>query len=189
MELFARLSGLTTEVINEYPEVKAYRMLYKEMGVDWHSRRPSPEALLRRISQGKDLYTINTCVDSYNLVVMDKRISIGAFDLDTLSLPTVLRRAKDGEEILLLGDSENTKYKSSELAYFDQIGGYNIDFNYRDAIRAAVTGETKNIMLNVDGVYGITPQQVSESLHLAAKKIIHYCGGEIESIGVVTATD
>ena len=189
MELFARLSGLTTEVINEYPEVKAYRTLYKEMGVDWHSRRPSPEALLRRISQGKDLYTINTCVDAYNLVVMDKRISIGAFDLDTLSLPTSLRLAREGEEILLLGDSEATIYKSSELAYFDQIGGYNIDFNYRDAIRTAVTGETKNIMLNVDGVYGITPQQVNESLHLAAKKIIHYCGGEIESIGVVTATD
>jgi lysyl-tRNA synthetase class 1 len=187
--LFSALSGLTTEEINEYPEVQAYRKLYKEMGIDWHSRRPSPEALLRRIAQGKELYTINTCVDAYNLVVMDKRISIGAFDLDTLSLPTTLRFAKDGEEILLLGDSDVTKYKSPELAYFDQTGGYNIDFNYRDAKRTAVSTNTKNIILNVDGINGITPDQVNDTLRVAAEKIVSYCGGKIELLGVVTASE
>ncbi|PJA55176.1 lysine--tRNA ligase, partial [Candidatus Roizmanbacteria bacterium CG_4_9_14_3_um_filter_33_18] len=63
-------SHLSNEVISAYPEVTTYRKLYKEMGIDWHSRRPSPEALLRRISQKKDLYQINTCVDAYNLIVM-----------------------------------------------------------------------------------------------------------------------
>ncbi|MDO9027251.1 MAG: phenylalanine--tRNA ligase beta subunit-related protein, partial [Candidatus Roizmanbacteria bacterium] len=149
-------SHLSNEVISSYPEVITYRKLYKEMEVDWHSRRPSPEALLRRISQKKDLYQINTCVDAYNLVVMKNRVSVGAFDYNKFSFPTIMRFPKEGEEIFLLGDKEPTKFKPSELAYFDQLGGYNIDFNYRDAQRTAVTENTKDILLNIDGIYDIT---------------------------------
>lgn len=176
---------LTNEIISTYPEVQSYRKMYKQMGVDWHSRRPSPEALLRRVSQKKDLYNVNTCVDAYNLIVMKNRISIGAFDFDKIKFPTVLRFAKNGERILLLGDKEPTIYKESEVAYFDKEGGYNIDFNYRDSQRTAVSESTQNIILNVDGVHEITPQQVSQTLEDAVEIILRYCGGTVESQGIV----
>jgi lysyl-tRNA synthetase, class I len=183
--LLKHFSGLTTEQLGEYPEIQSYRMLYKAMGVDWHSRRPSPEALLRRVALGKGLYTINTCVDAYNLVVMQHRVSVGAFDLDSINFPTVLRFPKDNEEILLLGDTEPTRYKPTELAYFDQTGGYNIDFNYRDARRTAVQLETKNLYLNVDGVYDITPQQVEQTLQAACDLVMKYCGGTLEVFSIL----
>lgn len=186
-ELLESLEGLTTEKLGEYPEILSYRRLYKETGIDWHSRRPSPEALLRRVALNKGLYTVNTCVDAYNLVVMKNRVSVGAFDLDKISLPTVLRFAKEGEEILLLGDQEATKYKEGEIAYFDKNGGYNIDFNYRDAQRTAVQLETKNLYINIDGVYDVTPQKVEQVLKEACEIIIKYCGGKIELLGVETA--
>ena len=154
------------------------------MGIDWHSRRPSPEALLRRVAMGKGLYTVNTCVDAYNLVVMKYRISVGAFDAETVKFPTTLRFAREGDEILLLGDETPTKYTSKELAYCDAIGGYNIDFNFRDAQRTKVTEETKDVWINVDGVYDISPQQVKEALRESVMKIIQYCGGVIEFEGV-----
>lgn len=184
-EFITSIQNLTTEEVGKYKETESYRKLYKEMGVDWHSRRPSPEALLRRIVLGKGLYSINTCVDAYNLIVMKHKISIGAFDLDTISFPTILRFAKDGEEILLLGDEKPTTYSSKEIAYFDQRGGYNMDFNYRDAQRTAVQLTTKNILLNVDGVYAINPEMVETCLREACDRIIKYCGGTIESFGVV----
>ncbi len=98
-----------------------------------------------------------------------------------------MRFAKDGEEILLLGDSTLTKYKETELAYFDQKGGYNIDFNFRDAQRTAVQLETKNILLNVDGVDDISPKQVAQVLQESVDVIIQYCGGELETFGVETS--
>lgn len=177
---------LNNEVISAYPEIQSYRKLYKEMGIDWHSRRPSPEALLRRISQGKGLYPINTCVDAYNLVVMQNRVSSGAFDLNTISFPTTLRFAKEGEQILLLGDTEATHYKPTELAYFDQVGGYNIDFNYRDAQRTAVTENTTDLLINIDGVYDITREQVEKTLQETVDIISLYCSGTIETMGIVT---
>lgn len=185
MEFLESLKGKTTEDLGKYPEILSYRKLYKEMGIDWHSRRPSPEALLRRMALNKGLYAINTCVDAYNLVVMKHRVSVGAFDLDKFQLPTVLRFPQKGEEILLLGDEQPTQYKEKELAYFDRIGGYNIDFNYRDAQRTAVTESTKNLLINVDGIYDISPQQVEKSLHESVAMIVKYCGGEVEFEGIV----
>lgn len=181
------LEGLTTEKIGEFEEVKSYRQIYRDTGVDWHSRRPSPEALLRRFALGKGIYSINTCVDAYNLVVMKNRISVGAFDLDKIKFPTVLRFAEKGEKIHLLGDEQETEYKEGEIAYFDEKGGYNMDFNYRDARRTAVTLDTRNLYINTEGVYGIEPYQVEESLKEACEIIIKYCGGEIEEFGIVTA--
>ncbi len=177
--LLNSMKGLTTKEIGEFPEVKSYRKIYKETGIDWHSRRPSPEALLRRIATGKGLYSINTCVDAYNLIVMKNRISIGAFDCDEVKFPTVLRFSKKGEKILLLGDKKPTEYKEGELAYFDQIGGYNIDFNYRDAQRTLISKKTKNLLINTEGVYEISRDQVERTLKETINIIIKYCGGKL----------
>jgi lysyl-tRNA synthetase, class I len=187
-EFLKSLEALTTEELGQYKEIQSYRRLYKEMGVDWHSRRPSPEALLRRVALKKGLYTVNTCVDAYNLIVMKHRISVGAFDLDKIEFPTQLRFAEKGEGILLLGDTEPTQYKETELAYFDQKGGYNIDFNFRDAQKTAVQLDTKNLYINVDGLYDITPHQVEKVLNESCDIITKYCGGKIVDFGIITAS-
>lgn len=186
LDILKSLENLTTEQLGQYPEIISYRKLYKEMKVDWHSKRPSPEALLRRIALKKGLYTVNTCVDAYNLVVIKHRVSVGAFDLDNLSMPSVLRFPNKGEKILLLGDEKETEYKETELGYFDKNGGYNIDFNYRDARRTAVQATTKNLYINVDGIYDITPEKVEKVLKEACDTIIKYCGGSLELFGVST---
>ncbi len=180
--------SLTNEIIGSYPEIQSYRKIYKDMGIDWHSKRPSPEALLRRVALKKSLYEINTCVDAYNLIVMKHRVSIGAFDYDQLKFPTVLRFPVEGEEILLLGDKEATKYKPTDLAYFDKAGGYNIYFNYRDAQRTAVTENTKNIVLNIDGIFDITREQVERSLKESIDIITKYCGGKVKLAGIVSTS-
>lgn len=186
--LLDSLAGLTTSQIGDYPEITSYRQMYKDMGVDWHSRRPSPEALLRRVAQGKELYQVNTCVDAYNLVVMKHRVSIGAFDLDQVELPTLLRIAEEGEQILLLGDDEPTTLKPGEVSYFDQTGPYNLDFNYCDAQRTKVTTDTTNLLINIDGVYDISRTQIEISLKETIDIIQKYCGGTLELAGVVTAS-
>jgi len=183
---FVRQStSLMTKEIGNYSEIKSYRRIYKETGVDWHSRRPSPEALLRRIVSEKKLSNINTCVDAYNLIVMKNRVSAGAFNLDKIKFPTVLRFAEKGDKILLLGDKKRTSYNKGEVAYFDQVEGYNIDFNYLDSERTKVTEKTKNLWINTEGVYDIDRGQVEQTLKEVIDIIIKYCGGKLELAGVV----
>jgi len=184
-EFLKSQESLTNDIISSYPEVQTYRKIYKEMGLDWHSKRPSPEALLRRIATKKGLYEINTCVDAYNLIVMKNRVSVGAFDYNKLKFPTELRFPIESERILLLGDDKPTQYKQTDLAYFDQNGGYNIYFNYRDAQRTAVTLETKDIVLNIDGIYNIDRSMVEKSLKESIEIITKYCGGKVELAGII----
>ena len=141
---------------------------------------------MRRVALGKGLYSVNTCVAAYNLVVMKYRVSVGAFDADLIRFPTTLRFAGEGNMILLLGDSEPIIYSAKELAYYDQEGGYNIDINFRDAQRTKVTEQTKNIWINVDGVYEITSEQVQKSLEESVSVVTKYCGGKVEFMGIVT---
>ncbi|HLD24802.1 MAG TPA: lysine--tRNA ligase [Patescibacteria group bacterium] len=179
--------GITVKQIDAYPELQSYRTMYKKMGVDFHSRRPSPEALLRRVAQGKGLYSVNTCVDAYNLIVMKHRVSLGAFDADHMKLPSVVTVAQGGETIELLGVEGATTIEKGEIIYADQIGPYNLDYNYRDAERTKVTEKTKNIIINVDGVYDIDEQKVRKSLEDAIKIITKYCGGQVVEAGIVKA--
>ena len=184
-KVVATLSGLTNEQINEIPEVQSYRAIYKTMGVDYHSRRPSPEALLRRLASGKELYNINTAVDATNVIVLKHKISIGVFDLDKLEFPTTLTLAKGEEKIHLLGETEETLIKKGEMIYTDQTGPFNLDLNYRDSVRTAVTEETKNLYINVDGGEGITEEKVQMVLNEVTELIVSVCGGTVEVISVV----
>ncbi|MFC1790161.1 lysine--tRNA ligase [Patescibacteria group bacterium] len=188
IEQFVRgQEGLSNQQIGEFPEISSYRRLYKETGIDWHKRRPSPESLNRRIVRGGTIPNVNTCVDAYNLIVAKYRVSAGAFDLDKIKLPTVLRFAKKREKILLLGDNEATEYLPGEVAYFDQMGGYNIDFNYKDAARTLVTEKTTNLLINTEGIFEITRHQVERTLQETIKIITKYCGGRVKLAGIVKA--
>lgn len=173
------------ESLKDSKEVLSYRTLYKAMGIDWHSRRPSPEALLRRIIQKKGLYTVNTCVDAANLVVMKNKVSVGVFDLDQIKFPTALRFGKNGDSIMLLGNEEATAIGEKELTYVDQTGPYNLDYNYRDTKRTAVTEKTQNLLINVDGVNDIDRKVVEKTLQELVETITTYCGGKVELIGIV----
>jgi len=183
--LVNELQNINPETLKDSKEILSYRRLYKEMGIDWHSRRPSPEALLRRVMQKKGLYTINTCVDAANVVVLQNRVSVGVFDLDKIQSPTHLRFGKQEDSILLLGNEEPTMIGEKELTYVDNTGPYNLDYNYRDTKRTAVTEETKNLLINVDGVYDIDRKLVEKTLQDLVEIIREYCGGEVELIGVV----
>jgi len=157
------------------------------MGIDWNKRKSSPAALLIRASQGKGIANINTCVDAYNLVVMKNRISAGAFDFDQFEFPTILKEAKGGENIKVIGENDPIELKKGEVCYFDQNGPYNMDYNFRDAKRTSVTKDTKKLLINVEGINSISREQVEKSLKEVIDIIQKYCGGEVITAGIVKA--
>lgn len=82
---------LTTDTVKDISAIAATRRVYKACGKDPSRYRPSSEALIRRVLQGKQLYQIDTLVDLINLASITYGYSIGGFDAgkfsgDTLSL-------------------------------------------------------------------------------------------------------
>jgi len=119
-----RLKG---KPLAELPRVQVYRRTYRKFGVDPGSRRPSAEALLRRVvDPAKGLYSINTMLDAYNLASVETQLSMAAYDLDRIVPPITLRFAQSDE--IHRGIGEDFADEGGEGAGFlvkfagDQIG-------------------------------------------------------------------
>jgi DNA/RNA-binding domain of Phe-tRNA-synthetase-like protein len=186
-KIIKSLRGLTKSEIDNSSNIESYRDMYRSMGVDWHSRRPSPEALLRRISHGKDLYKVNEVVDAYNLAVITQQVSVGVFDMDNMKFPVELGISDGSHKIDILGGGVKD-VEEGEVCYFDQNAPYNLDYNYRDSERTKITADSTNLIINAEGVGEIAPEQVRYALQLAAALVTRFSGGEIKQAGLVTAS-
>ncbi len=178
-------SKILMDEISNISSLVSYRDLFKKSGTDFHSKRPSPEALLRRVIQGKGIYNINTAVDAYNLAVLESHIGLGGFDFDQISEPIVLRYSKAGEQMVLLGDDAPTILRDGQVIYIDAKGPITMDLNYRDIDRTKITEKTKNVILFADGGVGISEEDIMSALKKGAEYIQKYCGGEIGGYNLV----
>ncbi|MAT53587.1 MAG: hypothetical protein CMN32_03845 [Saprospirales bacterium] len=94
---------LTLERIHDLPAIAATRKAYKALGKDPSRYRPSAEALLRRVVQGKGLYRVNNVVDALNLVSITSGYSIGGYDAEKINGAVTLGRGQADEPYEAIG--------------------------------------------------------------------------------------
>ena len=99
----ARFRGTALADARRLPPMKALRDAYRTLGNDPTRYRGSNEAIVRRITQGKDLYHVNTVVDVNNLVTLETLHSAGTFDLDRLQPPIEFRIGQPAETYAGIG--------------------------------------------------------------------------------------
>ena len=78
-------SALTLETVSQKPTIKSTKEAYRKLGKDPSRYRPSAEALMRRIVNGKELYWINNIVDVLNLISLESGFSIGGYDAEKIN--------------------------------------------------------------------------------------------------------
>ena len=94
---------LETKNVTEIKNVASSRKAYKAFGKDPGRYRVSSEALIRRIKQGKDLYRINTVVDTNNLISVESGFSVGSYDIDNVNGDITLNLGKSGQSYKGIG--------------------------------------------------------------------------------------
>jgi len=102
-ELTQIQSKLTTPDIHGIPSLAATRIAYKALGKDPSRYRPSAEALLRRVVNGKGLYQVNNVVDALNLVSVQSGFSIGGYDFEKIKGEIKLGKGEEGEPYEAIG--------------------------------------------------------------------------------------
>src|SRR5918994_7335089 len=78
-------------------EIAAVRTMYKLVGIDPTKRRPSSEALLRRVRKGEPLPRINSMVDICNWCSLEFQLPYGLYDAERIDGGVVLRLGSEGE--------------------------------------------------------------------------------------------
>ena len=130
------------EEINFIPKIKSIRDAYKELG-DPSRYRISSEALLRRIFQGKNLYTVNNIVDINNIVSLKSLYPVGSYDLDKIKEPINFRVGLEGEVYSGIGKQEisleNMPLFSDEEGPFGSLTS--------DSKRTMINSESKKMVM------------------------------------------
>ncbi|HXQ25135.1 MAG TPA: phenylalanine--tRNA ligase beta subunit-related protein [Candidatus Acidoferrales bacterium] len=87
----------TVESLAGAEPTRAVRAMLRAWDIDPSKYRPSSEALLRRVVQGKGLYRVSNVVDVGNLGSIETAWPYGCYDRSRIRPPVVLRHGAAGE--------------------------------------------------------------------------------------------
>ena len=147
-----RMAAREGEPAAEAP-IAALRELYRRLGKEPSRYRGSPEALLRRVRSGKELYRIHNVVDVINLVSLATLLPIGLYDLARVRPPVVFRRGEPGERYDGIGKEGLNLDGLPVLA--DAEGPFGSPTS--DSTRTMITPDAREIVAVVFGVTGRAP--------------------------------
>lgn len=164
---------LTTDTVKDISAIAATRRVYKACGKDPSRYRPSSEALIRRVLQGKQLYQIDTLVDLINLASITYGYSIGGFDAgkfsgDTLSLGV----GREGEPYEGIG--RGMLNIAGLPVYRDAIGGVGTPTSDNERTKMGLA--TRRLVALVNGYDG-NEETVLATAQLIIRLVERFCNG------------
>ncbi|MBN2290567.1 MAG: hypothetical protein JXQ83_14630 [Candidatus Glassbacteria bacterium] len=179
-ELAQRWAG---SPIGEVPGVQAARALYRAIGVDPTKTRPSSEALLRRVVQGKPLYRVNSLVDTINYCSLCFLLPIGLYDLDRIEGESILlRRGGPGE--FFEGIRKAGVNLEGRYALFDAGGPFGSPTS--DSLRTSIRPDTVNSLALIFAPAGLDEKTLAVHAEFLAGQVARFGGGlpETTVVGV-----
>lgn len=159
-EAFRKIRGkYTLASLKNHPVVRAYRDFYWRIGIDPTKLRPASEALVRRILAGRALPEISNLVDAYNLASALTLIPMGAYDANRVRGKLRIRTSQ-GEGFVGIGGKEILT--RGEIVLSDKEKVLSI-YPYRDADVTKITAATKNAIVVLCGVKGVSKAYLRQS--------------------------
>lgn len=165
---------MTTEQLKENAAIAATRRVYRACGKDPSRYRPSAEALIRRMIQGKALYQIDTIVDLTNLASITHGYSIGAFDSSKFVGDTlILGIGREGEPYEGIG--RGMINIAGMPVYRDAIGGVGTPTSDNERTKIALS--TTQLLALINGYDG-NEASVTATAQLLIRLLKEYCDAE-----------
>jgi DNA/RNA-binding domain of Phe-tRNA-synthetase-like protein len=153
-------------------EVVAVRTMYKRVGIDPTKRRPSSEALLRRVRKGEGLPRINSMVDVCNWCSLEFQLPYGLYDADRIEGDVVLRLGLEGESYA--GIRKDEVHVSGRITLADRIGPFGNPTS--DSARTMVTTATRRALVLVFAPVEIEARRLQRVLDVTAERIHAFTG-------------
>jgi DNA/RNA-binding domain of Phe-tRNA-synthetase-like protein len=144
----------TIESLAEAEPIRAVRAMFREWGMDPSKYRPSSEALLRRVVQGKGLYRVSNVVDIGNLGSIETGWPYGCYDRSKINVPISFRHGAAGERYEGIG--KQTWHLEGRPALADPEGPFGSPIS--DSTRSMITGSANQIMIVI-----YTPARASDA--------------------------
>jgi DNA/RNA-binding domain of Phe-tRNA-synthetase-like protein len=172
VDLDPRLDGPLAEAeraVRAHPpdEMAAVRTMYKRVGIDPTKRRPSSEALLRRVRKGEALPRINSMVDVCNWCSLEFQVPYGLYDAAHIQGDVVLRLGAAGESYP--GIRKDDVHVEGRITLADALGPFGNPTS--DSARTMVTTATTSALVVVFAPFELAPARLEGILDVTATRM------------------
>ena len=173
------LTHLTNEEFSSNEVIKVWRDAFKKFKTK-KGARSSIEALLKRVSTGKGLGTINPLVDIYNSISLKYAMPCGGEDMDKFVGDIRLTKATGDESFITLGSDKSEPPYEGEIVYKDDEGAICRCWNWRESVRTMLTEDTKNAFLCIELVDEKREKDFENALKELSQLVEENLGGKSE---------
>ena len=162
------------ETVRRQPpaERAAVRAMYWRVGIDPTKRRPSSEALLRRVLRGDPLPRVSTLVDLCNWCSLEFQLPYGLYDLDRIEGPIALRLGRAGEQYP--GIRKDAVHVGGRLTLADEVGPFGNPTS--DSARTMVTRDTTRALAVIFAPRDLPPSVVETATRLTSERATRFTG-------------
>ena len=173
------LNHLPNEEFSSNEVIKVWRDVFKKFKTK-KGARSSIEALLKRVSTGKGLGTINPLVDIYNSISLKYAMPCGGEDMDKFIGDIRLTKATGDESFITLGSNKSEPPYEGEIVYKDDEGAICRCWNWRESVRTMLTEDTKNAFLCIELVDENREKEFENVLKELSQLVEKNLGGKYE---------
>jgi len=165
----------------DIPGVAETRALFHRLDIDPTKTRPSSEALLRRVLQGKGLPEVNAAVDVCNLCSLEQQLPLGLYDRDKVKGTIIVRTGTDGEGYP--GIRKQRVNLTGRLMLADDVGPFGAPTS--DSLRTSVGEKTQHLLVAVFCPPERAAADLSTMLEKIADRLTKFCSAHIAAVRVV----
>ncbi|MBI6037161.1 B3/B4 domain-containing protein [Clostridium perfringens] len=173
------LNHLPNEEFSSNEVIKVWRDAFKKFKTK-KGARSSIEALLKRVSTGKGLGTINPLVDIYNSISLKYAMPCDGEDMDKFIGDIRLTKATGDESFITLGSDKSEPPYEGEIVYKDDEGAICRCWNWRESVRTMLTEDTKNAFLCIELVDENREKEFENALKELSQLVEENLGGKSE---------
>jgi DNA/RNA-binding domain of Phe-tRNA-synthetase-like protein len=170
-----------SEDVQNNPILNGFKTLYIVVGEDPRRLAPSPSYLIKYVLKHKRFLTINTAVDSYNMISATSLLSLGAHDAGKLGEDFRLTMTDGSEVFIPLGKQSPERVKPGRYAYMtgNQIICW---LDVRQGESTKVTLGTKSMVLIVQGNKTVDNSYLRGTANRVCESLPRYCGGKAKIV-------
>lgn len=166
---------------SDIPGVSETRALFHRLDIDPTKTRPSSEALLRRVLQGKGLPEVNAAVDVCNLCSLEHQLPFGLYDRELLRGIVQVRVGREGEGYA--GIRKQRVHLQGRLLLADDEGPFGAPTS--DSARTAVQAGTRQLLAAIFCPRERAGDQLTAALERIAGLLTSYCSATIVAVRVL----
>ena len=148
------------------------RNMYKRVGIDPTKRRPSSEALWRRVRKGEPLPRVNSMVDVCNWCSLEFQLPYGLYDAARIQGDVVLRLGREGESYP--GIRKDDVHVGGRITLADDVGPFGNPTS--DSARTMVTTATTRALVVVFAPFELEPGRLRHVLDVTAQRMQEFTG-------------